>query len=70
MDAATIAVNLVQNQAALQKLDVSAKLVKQQEESKQGLIDLIVATAEGASVYGSGGNLGSLQTGSILDRRV
>lgn len=69
MDAVTIAANLVHHQAALQKLDVSVKLVKQQADSKQGLIDLITATAEGSATYAPSGKVPSPSAGSILNQR-
>lgn len=70
MDATAVAINLMQHQAAVQRLDVTAKLVKQNELSKQGLLELIEATADAAGLYSPDGNVLQQGVGGNLDRRA
>ena len=56
MDAISTAVALIDQNVAVSKMNLAAKMVRQNEESKQGLIDMIVASADAGGLYSSGGN--------------
>lgn len=68
MDATVAAVALVQNQAAVQRLEFSVKMIKQNELAKQGLMDLIVASAQDARLYTASGGVAGASAGKNLNQ--
>jgi hypothetical protein len=66
MDAISTAVNLVGARAELAQVELSMRLIRSVERSKQGLVDLLLESVETSGNYGSDGVVRSPQVGTRL----
>ncbi len=67
MDAITAAVALLSDQVAVQKLDFAAKMVRNAEESKQGVVDMILESSDAGALYSPSGGAVSAPVGTSLN---
>ena len=68
MDATTAAVALIGQQMEISKVDLAVKMVRQNEESKRGMIEMIAASAESGNLYSPrGGVVNQVVSGVDLD---
>lgn len=68
MDATTAAVALIGQQTEMTKMDLAVKMLRQNEESKRGMIEMIAASADSGSLYSPrGGVVNQVVSGVDLD---
>jgi hypothetical protein len=66
MDAITTAVSLVGARAELAQVELSMRMIRSNEQAKQGLVDLILQSVEATGAYGADGVVRSPAVGIRL----
>ncbi|MCG8527654.1 MAG: hypothetical protein MI748_14835 [Opitutales bacterium] len=67
MDAITAAVALISEQAMMERLDATMRIIKSNEQATRGLVDMITSSASSGTLYSPSGFVSQESVGQKLD---